>query len=79
MNLPKTLLIKSIRVYQALTSRRVPVCRFDPTCSGYAIEALLRYGAIKGTGYAIRRIARCHPWGGWGYDPVPVANQRVEV
>ena len=70
MNLPKTLLIKSIRVYQALTSRRVPVCRFDPTCSGYAIEA---------TGYAIRRIARCHPWGGWGYDPVPVANQRVEV
>jgi len=79
MNLPKSLLIKSIRVYQALTSRRVPVCRFDPTCSGYAIEALLQHGAIKGSWYAIRRIARCHPWGGWGYDPVPLANQRVEV
>lgn len=79
MNLPRALLIKIIRLYQAVTVRRLPVCRFDPTCSSYAIEAVSQHGAIKGAWYAMRRIARCHPWGGWGYDPVPLPNQRVEV
>jgi hypothetical protein len=79
MNLPKMLLIKLVRVYQALTFRRAPVCRFDPTCSSYAIEAVSQHGATKGAWYAVRRIVRCHPWGGWGYDPVPLSNQRVEV
>ncbi len=79
MNLPKMLLIKLVRVYQALTFRRAPVCRFDPTCSSYAIEAVSQHGATKGSWYAVRRITRCHPWGGWGYDPVPLSNQRVEV
>lgn len=46
-------------------------CRFEPTCSEYASEALLRYGGIRGGWLAVKRIARCHPWGGSGYDPVP--------
>ncbi|WP_375249869.1 membrane protein insertion efficiency factor YidD [Sphingomonas sp.] len=48
-----------------------PSCRFQPSCSAYAIEALRRYGAAKGSWLAVRRIARCHPWGGHGHDPVP--------
>ncbi len=48
-----------------------PSCRFVPSCSAYAIEALSRYGAVKGGWLAIRRIGRCHPWGGSGHDPVP--------
>ena len=46
-------------------------CRFEPTCSAYAIEALRRHGAFRGSALAAKRIARCHPWGGSGYDPVP--------
>lgn len=48
-----------------------PSCRFTPTCSEYARQALIKYGPVKGTWLAIRRILRCHPWGGSGYDPVP--------
>lgn len=46
-------------------------CRFEPTCSEYAITALKRHGALKGGSLALRRIVRCHPWGGSGFDPVP--------
>lgn len=46
-------------------------CRFEPTCSAYALEALEKHGAAKGGWLALRRITRCHPWGGQGYDPVP--------
>lgn len=46
-------------------------CRFQPTCSEYATEALRRYGAFRGGSLVLRRIMRCHPWGGSGYDPVP--------
>ena len=46
-------------------------CRFQPTCSAYALEALRRHGAIRGSWLATRRILRCHPWGGDGYDPLP--------
>ena len=48
-----------------------PCCRFTPTCSQYALDALRIHGPIKGTWLTIRRILRCHPWGGSGYDPVP--------
>jgi putative membrane protein insertion efficiency factor len=48
-----------------------PSCRFAPSCSEYALEALAKHGAIAGTRLTIRRVARCHPWGGHGYDPVP--------
>lgn len=48
-----------------------PSCRFQPSCSTYAITALQRYGAAKGSWLAIKRIGRCHPWGGQGHDPVP--------
>lgn len=62
----------AVRTYQLIVSPLLPPsCRFLPTCSDYTIEALERYGALRGGGLALRRLARCHPWGGSGYDPVP--------
>ena len=61
-----------IRFYQKCISPLTPpACRYTPTCSQYAIEAIRKYGPIKGCWLAAKRIARCHPWGGSGYDPVP--------
>ncbi|MCC8175898.1 MAG: membrane protein insertion efficiency factor YidD [Bacteroidales bacterium] len=68
----RKLLILPIRFYQLAISPMLPAsCRYVPTCSQYAIEALQKYGALKGGWLAIKRICRCHPWGGSGYDPVP--------
>lgn len=50
-------------------------CRFEPTCSAYALEALKKHGAFRGTWLTARRVARCHPWGSSGYDPVPDASE----
>lgn len=61
-----------IYFYRACISPMLPPsCRYTPTCSRYALEALQKHGPIKGSWLAIRRILRCHPWGGSGYDPVP--------
>lgn len=66
------LLTAPILFYRAAISPLFPpCCRFTPTCSQYALEAIRKHGPIKGTWLAIKRILRCHPWGGSGYDPVP--------
>lgn len=66
------LLILPVRFYQQFISPLTPPsCRFTPTCSQYAIEAITKHGPIKGLWLAVRRVLRCHPGGGSGYDPVP--------
>ena len=61
-----------IRLYQICISPLTPAaCRFTPTCSQYALEAFRKHGIFKGFYLSIRRILKCHPWGGHGYDPVP--------
>ena len=66
------LLILLTRGWQLGPSRILPPsCRYQPSCSAYAITALQRYGAAKGGWLALKRIMRCHPWGGTGFDPVP--------
>lgn len=66
------LLILPIRLYQVLLSPILgQTCRYTPTCSQYAIDALREWGALRGSWLALKRIGRCHPWGGHGHDPVP--------
>ncbi|HJV07749.1 MAG TPA: membrane protein insertion efficiency factor YidD [Chromobacteriaceae bacterium] len=65
-------LILLIRFYQlAISPWLAPRCRYVPTCSSYALEAVKKHGPLKGGWLAVKRLARCHPWGGCGYDPVP--------
>ncbi|MBQ3260098.1 MAG: membrane protein insertion efficiency factor YidD [Alistipes sp.] len=65
-------LILLIRFYQTCISPLTPpACRYTPTCSQYGLEALRKYGLFKGGWLTFKRIMRCHPWGGSGYDPVP--------
>jgi len=68
----KTVLVGLIRFYQRFISPLTgPSCRFHPTCSNYALEAIQKYGAVKGSWLAAKRIGRCHPFHPGGYDPVP--------
>ena len=64
--------IALIKLYQWIVSPMLgPKCRFTPTCSQYAIIALKKHGVFKGLWLTVKRLSRCHPWGGHGYDPVP--------
>lgn len=70
--LPAKFLILLIRIYQVTLSPFIGRnCRYTPTCSNYGIEAIKKYGAIKGGWLTVKRILSCNPWGGSGYDPVP--------
>jgi putative membrane protein insertion efficiency factor len=70
VRLPRLLLIGLVRVYQYTISPHLgPTCRFHPTCSQYAVQAVREYGVLKGLVLIFYRVGRCHPWGGHGYDP----------
>ncbi|QBF30157.1 membrane protein insertion efficiency factor YidD [Thalassococcus sp. S3] len=71
------LLSLPVRGYQLIFSPWVGFnCRYQPTCSAYALDALQKHGGLRGGWLTLRRIARCHPWGGSGYDPVPEREDR---
>lgn len=66
-----------VKGYQRLISPLFPpTCRYQPTCSQYALEAIQLHGGLKGAWLALKRIGRCHPWGGYGFDPVPKPEKR---
>ena len=71
MSAAQKISLKLIRAYQSATAGRHRICRFEPTCSVYASEAIGEFGFWKGWGHALRRLGRCRPGGGHGYDPVP--------
>lgn len=71
MSLVSRVLVRGVRGYQIVRGGRPSPCRYLPTCSAYAIEAIEVHGAGRGSWLAVRRISRCHPWGGFGADPVP--------
>ena len=81
MNLARQLCIVLLKIYRVVLSPAKQVafgpagrCRFEPSCSAYALQAVERHGAMTGCALAAKRICRCHPWGGSGYDPVPRAT-----
>ncbi len=71
MSLPARALRALFRSWQLLRAGRPSPCRFEPTCSAYGVLAVERFGAVRGGALTLRRIGRCHPWGGVGLDPVP--------
>lgn len=74
MKIAATMMRGAIRFYQLFISPLIPGhCRYWPSCSAYGMTAIARHGALKGGWLTFRRILRCHPWGGWGFDPVPEA------
>jgi putative membrane protein insertion efficiency factor len=86
LNAPNLLLISAIRAWRLIVSPAQTYlfgptdgCRFTPSCSVYAMEALREHGAISGTALAAKRICRCHPWGGCGHDPVPKKQTEVQA
>ncbi|MGH9269085.1 MAG: membrane protein insertion efficiency factor YidD [Acidimicrobiales bacterium] len=75
MSPPALALRAAIRLYQYGRAGRPSPCRFIPTCSQYAAEAIEAHGALRGCWLTLRRLGRCHPWGGLGADPVPEAHR----
>ncbi len=74
----KTVLIAVLRIYRRLLSPLfLPACRYVPSCSEYAMEAIERHGALRGSAVAIWRLLRCHPFVKGGYDPVPTPDSRL--
>lgn len=72
VKLLKFIAILPIRLYQGMISPMMPpTCRHEPTCSTYTVQAIREWGPLRGWWLGLKRLARCHPWGGWGYDPVP--------
>jgi uncharacterized protein len=73
------LLAVAVRLYRAVREVRpgLPTCRYFPSCSAYSLEALETHGAVRGSWLTVRRLGRCSPWGGHGYDPVPEARRRA--
>jgi len=65
---------RAIREYQLARAGRPPRCRYIPSCSTYALEAVEQHGALRGVWLAARRLVRCHPWGSMGWDPVPLRD-----
>ena len=83
--LPSTCCVLLVRIYQLTLSPAKNVllgpsghCRFQPSCSDYAVEALKTHGAVAGSWLAAKRVCRCHPWGAFGEDPVPAAKSKVQ-
>ncbi len=75
MSIPARILDRCLTWYQVATEGRISPCRYVPSCSTYAREAIAHHGAVRGTGYAAWRLCRCHPWGGHGFDPVPGTDE----
>ena len=65
-----------LRIYQAWSAGRPPSCRYTPSCSRYTDEAIQAHGLVRGSWLGVKRICRCHPWGGHGHDPVPARTLR---
>lgn len=78
-SVPARILMLPIRAWRLLSVHLPPRCRFHPSCSQYALEALTIHGAGRGTWLAVRRVGRCHPWHDGGLDPVPRPNVRSSV
>ena len=87
MSLMQFILVLMIRTYRLVLSPVLSAifaplglgCRFTPTCSQYALEAVRQYGAWRGSLLATKRLCRCHPWGGSGYDPVPPTDRHLDL
>lgn len=68
-----------VRAYQIAAAGRLSVCRYVPSCSNYALEALETHGTVRGGWLVLRRLSRCHPWGRTGWDPVPAPGANVRL